>query len=129
MKSSTTTHVSEPRQRMLEAMFQSIDDGDVDALVSYLHPDATQSFANQEPLVGHVAIREGNRAFLSSIRSLSHQIVDAWESADTVVIRLQVTYERHDGATVTIPVVTLFQERDGLIDVYEVFFDVTPVFA
>lgn len=126
---ATTLHVSEARAKMLTDMFASIDNKDVEALLGYLAPDATQRFANQPPLQGHDAIRAGNEAFLSSIKSLSHELVDAWEFDGTVVIRLEVSYvsltERHT----TIPVVTVFHERDGIIELYEVFFDIAPVYA
>ena len=99
------------------------------SLVGFFAPDASQRFGNREPLRGHEQIREGNLAFLSSIASLSHEILSLWESDEGVAIRLDVTYVTLDGRTVTIPVVTTFREHDGLIDEYQVYFDPEPVFT
>ena len=45
-------------------------------------------------------------------------------------MRSDVTYTRKDGDTVTVPIVTIYHERDGgKIDDYRVYGDVAPVFA
>lgn len=53
-----------------------------------------------------------------------------WESAGTILVRLLVHYERLDGRQVTLPALTAFSEGStGLIDHYQVWFDVAPLFA
>ncbi len=43
---------------------------------------------------------------------------------------LEVTYDRLDGSSTSIPVVSIWHTGpDGLIDDYRVFFDLTPVYA
>lgn len=121
--------VSVERRRMVAEMFTAIDAKDVDGLLRYLAPDASQRFGNAEPLRGHDEIRAGNVAFLDSIASIRHEVTGLWESEEGVICRLQVTYTRHDGRSVTIPGVTMFREEHGLIVEYEVYFDVAPVFA
>jgi ketosteroid isomerase-like protein len=115
------------RHAMVLHLFRAIDSFDVDGLLSYLKPEATQTFGNQEPLRGHEAIRAANVAFFSTIDSLKHEITGLWEVDGTVIVRINATYGRRDGTAVTLPAVTIFSESDGLIDSYQVFFDVAPV--
>lgn len=125
----TMNPVSEARRRRVGEMFAAIDAKDVDALLAFLAPDAIQRLGNMPPLRGHGEIRKGNEDFLGSVAGIHHDVTRVWESDEGVVVNLRVTYDRHDGKSVTIPVVTIFRETDGLIDEYEVYFDITPVFA
>ena len=60
---------------------------------------------------------------------MSHAPVDRWESEEGTVVEADVTYTRKDGGTVTVPVVTIYRERDGEIVDYRVFIDLAPLFA
>jgi hypothetical protein len=128
-KPGNPPHVSAQRHAMLVDLFGAIDTQNVNRLLNFMTPTATQRFGNQEPLVGRDEIRAGNEAFFASIAGLRHEIVDAWESHGTVAIRLNISYVRLDGAEVAVPGVTMLHERDGLIDTYEIFLDMAPVFA
>lgn len=121
--------ITSPRRQMVLDLFRAIDAKDVDGLLSHLAPDATQRFGNQEPLRGHEQIRAANAAFYSAIDSLSHEVTGLWEWDDTVVVRIDATYTRLDGVAVTIPAVSIMRESGGLIAEYQVFADMTPVFA
>jgi hypothetical protein len=120
------THL--PRVREI---FARIDAQDPDCLTPYLAPDGIVTFANQQPLRGIEAVREGCTAFFSAIAGLHHEIVGLWAVEGATVVKLRVTYTRHDGGVVTIPVVTLMETADGgeLISEYSVYFDLSPVFA
>lgn len=114
---------------MVLDLFRAIDAKDVDGLLDHLAPDAIQRFGNQEPLRGHEQIRAANAAFYSAIDSLSHEVTGLWEWDDTVVVRIDATYTRLDGVAVTVPAVSIMRESGGLIAEYQVFADMTPVFA
>jgi ketosteroid isomerase-like protein len=115
--------------QMIDELFRAIDAKNVDALLWFLAPGATQRFGNQKPLRGHEQIREANEEFFGAIDSIHHEVTGLWESDDTVVVRLRASYARLDGLTVTIPAVSILRSSDGLIVEYEVFADMTPVFA
>jgi hypothetical protein len=66
--------------------------------------------------------------FCDGIDGLSHALVERWEDPATIV-EADVTYTRKDGGTVTVPVVTIYREADGLIRDYRVFIDLAPLFA
>ena len=121
--------VSPARAEMVTEMFAAIDRMDVEGLLGYMAEDAWQRFGNADSLHGHQQIRRANEEFLGSLASIHHEIIGIWESAAGVVCRLRVTYGRKDGKVVTIPGVTIFEEHDGQISGYQVYFDVEPVFA
>jgi ketosteroid isomerase-like protein len=127
--SEMSLQVTSERRKMVVDLLGAVDSKDVDGLLSYLKPEATQTFGNQEPLRGHDAIRAANVAFFETIESIQHQIIGLWESDGTVIVRIIATYGRRDGKSVTLPAVTIFRESDGLIDEYQVYFDVAPVVA
>ena len=126
---ATSTDVDTERETMVHRLFEAIDSRDVDALVAHFEPDAVQLMGNRPPVRGHDEIRAGNNAFLFSIAGLRHELTGLWESGGTVLIRLLVHYELLDGRTVTLPAMTAFTEGpSGLIDHYQVWFDVAPLF-
>ena len=70
----------------------------------------------------------GRRSATAST-ALSHAPGRSWESEEGTVAEADVTYTRKDGATVTVPVVTIYRENGELIDDYRVFIDLAPLFA
>jgi ketosteroid isomerase-like protein len=123
------TEQTTSRRQMIVELFRAIDAKDVAGLLGHLAPDATQRFANGEPLRGHEQIGAANAAFFSTIDSLRHEITELWEFDDTVIVRISATYTRLDGVAVTVPAVSIIKEADSLIVEYEVFVDMAPVFA
>ena len=60
----------------------------------------------------------------------SGQIMIEWHQGNDTIVELSVTYDRLDGQSVTIPVVSVWSTTDnGLIDDYRVYFDLAPVYA
>lgn len=91
--------------------------------VALLADDARMTFGNAEPLVGHDAIVGGAQAFFAAIRNV-------WTVGADTIAETDVTYTRHDGKDVTIPVVSIWRvDVDDRIVDYRVFYDVAPVFA
>jgi ketosteroid isomerase-like protein len=122
-------NVTPERRKMVVDLFHAIDSQDIDGLLSFLAPEATQRFGNQEPLRGHDEIRAAHEVFYGTIQSMSHETVGLWEWDGTVAVRVNATYVRLDGEAVTLPAVALLRESDGLIVEYEVFVDMAPVYV
>jgi ketosteroid isomerase-like protein len=123
------SNVTAERRKMMLELFEAIDSKNVDGLLSFLAPEATQTFGNQEPLRGHDEIRAGNLAFFGMIDRISHEVVDLWEWDGVIVAQLKATYGRADGRSVTLPAVTVLKESVGLIAEYQVYVDHAPVLA
>lgn len=113
-----------------QSVFARIDRGDPAALAELFARDASMTFGNLDPMNGRKAIATGCAAFLASIASLRHHIVNQWVVGQDTIAEAEVTYTRHDGTEVTIPTASIWRcAANGLITSYRVFLDLTPVFA
>jgi SnoaL-like domain len=130
MSSAVRASLTRERREQIEEMFRRIDTMDPACLDPYLAPEAKVVFGNQPPLVGSDDVKAGCEQFFAAIAGIHHEIVGLWEFDRVTVVKLQVTYTRHDGGVVTVPVITLIERADtDLIENYLVYFDLAPVFA
>jgi len=119
-----------PAMPLYTAMFADIDRMDAAAWAAYLSDDVRFRFGNGEETTTRDAARDGLAAFYDLIDGVSHDMLDHWENELTTIVRSDVTYTRKDGGKVTVPIVTIYHERDdGKIDDYRVYADVAPIFA
>jgi ketosteroid isomerase-like protein len=113
-----------------ERLFADIDSMEPDRFAAYLAEDVTFRFGNAEPVHGRDAVRDVWAGFCATVDGVRHDLVDQWESGDATIAEANVTYKRKDGATVTVPVVTIYRTDGGepIVD-YRVFIDLAPLFA
>jgi ketosteroid isomerase-like protein len=109
-------------------LFADIDSMDPDAFAAHLADDVVMRFGNAEPIHGRTAVRDTWAGFCEGVDGVSHSLVEQWQSAVGNVVEADVTYTRKDGGTVTVPVVTIYRERDGEIADYRIFIDLAPLF-
>lgn len=115
---------------LTERVFTAVDAGDTATFTKFFSDTGRFVFGNGEPLVGHDAIAEGIGRFFGTIGGLLHEVVNEWVTGPDTVVELQVTYERLDGRSVSVPGVTIFHlDEAGLIDHYRIFIDLAPVYA
>ncbi|MFZ1872366.1 MAG: nuclear transport factor 2 family protein, partial [Chania sp.] len=50
-----------------------------------------------------------------SIKGLKHEVVHSWHDKSGIVAEMNVTYTRHDGSTVTLPVTDVFKIKDNKV--------------
>jgi len=113
-----------------QTLFELVDRFDADALGARMAPDGVLISTNSAPVVGPAGVREAARQFEQGVASIGHEVVRAWRIGDTVITDLWVTYVRHDGGKVVLPCANIFDlTDDGLISKYQIFMDMTPVFA
>jgi ketosteroid isomerase-like protein len=110
-------------------LFADIDSMDPDRFAAHLADDVVMRFGNAEPIEGRDAVRDTWAGFCGGIDGVSHSLVEQWETAAGNVVEAEVTYTRKDGGTVTVPVATIYRERDGEIADYRIFIDLAPLFA
>ncbi|HEV7899580.1 MAG TPA: nuclear transport factor 2 family protein [Planosporangium sp.] len=111
-------------------VFATVDARDAAGLSGFFADSGRLVFGNAEPMVGPAAITEGVEQFFATINGLHHQVVNEWVTGPDTVVELTVSYDRLDGRSVSIPVVSIWHiDQDGLIDDYRVFLDLAPVYA
>jgi len=115
--------------RDVAPIFADIDGMDADKFISHLTPDVRFRFANMDPAIGHAAVKEGVEGFWSTIDGLTHHIQNVFESGDTVIAQIDVEYRRQDGKTVTVPNADILVYDGDLVRDWQIYIDVTPVYA
>ena len=110
-------------------LFSDIDSMEPERFTAHLADDVTMRFGNAEPVQGKAAVHDVWAGFCDGIDGVSHAPGRRWESEEGTVAEADVTYTRKDGATVTVPVVTIYREDGELIDDYRIFIDLAPLFA
>ena len=115
--------------RDVAAIFAAIDAFDPDKFVAHLTPDATFRFANADPVTGRAAVKEAVAAFFSSIDGLTHHILNVYESGETAIAQIDVEYLRKDGKSVTVPNADILVFDGDLVSHWQIYIDVTPVYA
>jgi len=110
-------------------LFAAIDSKDIASFVACLTEDAVFRFGSAPPVEGREAIAAAVGGFFGTIAACSHTIHKVLWDGDTQVCEGNVTYERHDGTTVTVPFVDIFEYDGGLIAHYKIYIDISPLYA
>ena len=117
---------------LIRSLFAALDAGDLATVSSYLRDDVVVILSNQEPIHGAAAFAELYGQVAGMLAGLHHEIHDVWSAAEdpTVLIaQMTVHYTRRDGKTVSLPCCNVFHFAENLVSGYQVFMDMTPVFA
>ena len=115
--------------KQITRLFETIDRMDPEGFVDFLTEDASFRFGNADPVIGRNNIREAVAGFFSMIKGLSHQIFNVWEIENAIICRGEVTYKRMDEKDVKVPFVNFFMMENTLIKEYQIYIDLTPLFA
>lgn len=110
-------------------LFAVIDRQDADAFADYLREDVKFRFGNTASTRGRLAVRDAVAGFLRSIASVRHEISNTWHSADHVICRGRVTYTRQDGSLLTVPFANIFKVKEGKIADYDIYVDISQLYA
>jgi limonene-1,2-epoxide hydrolase len=110
-------------------LFASIDAMDTERFLSFIHEDASFRFGSSPAVRGHADIRKAVEGFFASFAALRHDVLRTVCADGAVVCEGEVTYTRHDGSKITLPFVNVFEVEGGLISLYRVYIDITPLYA
>ncbi len=113
----------------LDDLFASIDRMDAAGFASYLTEDAQFRFGNADSVIGPSAIEQAVDCFFQEIGGLKHQVSDVRSAGDCIFCRGEVTYERLNGSSVTLPFADFFEMRGAKIHCYQIYMDISPLFA
>jgi ketosteroid isomerase-like protein len=126
MTSRVTTEVD------LVALFAAIDGGDVEGASAFMHHDVVLRFGNRTAIHGIDAFRNLFAEFKPSIAGIRHELLHVWTATEDAAVRVvlsSVHYTRLDGKVVSVPCCNVFRLSAHGITEYQVFLDMTPVFA
>lgn len=110
-------------------MFDGLDTTGVPGLFPYLDDDVVFRFGSFPAGRGRDVFDETWRSISSHIESLSHELLEVWETDDSAICRGNVTYSLTDGRDVTVPFANVFYLRGGKIVEYLIYVDASAVFG
>lgn len=109
--------------------YDHIDNKRVDELEKLTADDVVLNMANMPPVEGVRDVMDGQREFLGSLESLTHNFVNTWEVDDTAILESVVAYVRRDGRHVDLPCVSVVHRSGEKVDSVRVYMDTAPLFA
>ena len=115
--------------RDVAPIFADIDSRNPDQFVAHLTPDVTFRFGNADPITGREAVAQAVSGFYGTIGGMHHHILDVFESGNTVIAKIDVEYIRLDGKSVTVPNADILVFDGDLVSDWQIYIDLTPVFA
>jgi ketosteroid isomerase-like protein len=114
---------------LAKAVFAAVDSQQPEAFANFLTEDGKFTFGNWPAAEGRAATAAAVANFFAGIAGISHNITGVWEDGDTAVVRLEVTYHRKNGTSITLPCANIWKMVGGKIKDYNIYMDVNPVFA
>ena len=117
------------RDDLIKTYYDIVDSMDLKAFKAMHTEDATVTFANFPTATGPDQIAGAIGDFWSSIKGLSHTIVNRWDHADETVLEVSVDYTRHDGKHVILPCVSILRPAGTKVADLRIFIDVAPIYA
>ncbi|MFC1411874.1 nuclear transport factor 2 family protein [Streptacidiphilus sp. N1-12] len=116
----------DPDEAMVHAMCAAADAGDAERFASYFAETAVYRFANQEPITGRSAIARATASAVHLVWPVHHQVDQVAKVGAQLFCRFTIQVEKPDGSTLSMPFVTVIEQRNGLIVDYRVHMDITP---
>ena len=96
---------------------------DLDGLLAAMAHDCVYHNIPWAPLVGYAAIREGLSLFVADAAEIDWQVLHIAEGADGLVLTERLDRFLLAGQWLEMPVMGIFQLRDGLITHWRDYFD------
>jgi ketosteroid isomerase-like protein len=127
MTGATVSHVDAPA--WLVDFYRRVDALDLEGTLAGFAPDASMRYGSMPPMVGREAVHGGLTWLYTYYRSITHEFRNVWVSDSTVVLEATVTYGHPDGREIALPVVSILEHRDGVVDDLRIFLDPTPIEA
>ncbi len=112
----------------LDTILQAIDSMEPTQFAKLLTDDSKFKFGNFPEETGKEAIEKAQTSFYSSIKGLKHEVVHSWHDKSSIVAEMNVTYTRHDGSTITLPVTDVFKIKNNKVAGTYIYMDVAPLY-
>ena len=114
-------------------LYRKVDNKDAAGYAAVFTEDGWLRFGNNDPLVGQGAIEAAIAQFFTAMVSLRHEFVRTTLHEKLLFLEASVTYKRHDGGTVTVPAMTVYEmtDRGGQRKAKRcnIYVDLMPLFA
>ena len=112
---------------------ESVDRKNATGFAAAFVEDGWLRFGNNEPIVGRANIEAAIAGFFQAMQTLKHTPERTTVTGNLLFLEATVTYLRHDGKTVSVPAMTVFEmaETTGTPRARRcnIYVDLAPLFA
>ncbi|MDW5416098.1 MULTISPECIES: nuclear transport factor 2 family protein [unclassified Iodobacter] len=112
----------------IQTITNAIDSMDPAVFAKLLTENARFKFGNFPEAQGKAAIYQAQVDFFKSVKGVKHRVIKEWQDKDSILAQMEVTYTRHDGSEITLPVTDIFNIRNGKVDGTYIYMDVAPLY-
>lgn len=119
--------------QIVAAMIAACCAKDIDAVLGYFHTDARYHNIPIEPVTGHAGIRGSLEPFLAMAKAVDwvihHSVCNTTSSGTGIVMNERTDRFLMADGWVELPVMGVFEVRDGKIAHWRDYFDMAPMAA
>jgi ketosteroid isomerase-like protein len=128
-KGSTLEMFPGIRAAIIKQMLAASDEMNIEKSLQLCTDDVVYKFANFPIVVGKQAIKESFAGFLQNFQSIKHNILSIWETGETIIVEMEVSYIRQDNKIFTLPCCNVFYMEGEKVQEMRIYMDISPVFA
>lgn len=110
-------------------LFKAIDGRDAKSFASFLTEDVIFTMGNFPPVEGKDKVEQAVGGFFDSIKALQHSDLSVFQDGNTVISKGKVTYTRHNDTQLTVGFCNVLGLVDDKVKDYEIFLDVSQLYA
>lgn len=114
---------------ILKEYYTILDHYDEEDYMLYYSQDAAVQLSNVMPAVGKESIQDLLAGLKRSVNGIKHELKNAWEDEDTVIIECDTKFIRKDNREVVIPTSQFLIMENGLIKEQRIYLDFSPVYS
>ena len=107
--------------------FRRADALDAAGVSELLSDDVVLIFGNWDEQTGRETVHETFAGFYDTIAGMSHAVRNLWKVPGGAIVESNVTYEKPDSTSVSIPATTILSRSSGKIDGIRIYIDVSPL--
>ena len=121
--------MTSPLIESVKAAYVAVEANDVAHYVTFFTEDCSYKVGNFDAVHGHDGITALATPLVDMFSSVTHDVKQFWESGDTVICEMDITYSRKDGKVVVIPCVDIIHFAGGKVKDLKAYLDPTPAFT
>ena len=116
---------------VINGYYGLMDEGRLADCERYFAPDATLQIAHFPTIEGWPMIERlmTNGLANPKVKSLRHDVRNAWDEDDVTIFEVHATYEMADGRTIVVPGVVIAEIADGRFKSQRITADLSPTFS
>lgn len=109
--------------------YAAVEANNVEEYITFFTEDSVYKVGNFDPVIGHDGIRGLALPLVDMFNSVTHDLKNIWEIEDTVIVEMDITYNRKDGKISIIPCVDVIHFSGDKVQELKAYLDPSPAFS